>query len=290
MTGLISSIWQTISRWLAGCLTNCSLTTLQDLFNQTFGSQIDVTTDHDIVLDSLVLLISKSASTELFLHGTVSVDGHEAADAAITIGSGKISFEGSLTQGFSVGKVQILEPALAINIYTNKTSENGSGFDVEFTGGIIVAEEHHFDVGIYLSKTSEQSVEYAVYGRYDGDFYMHNLVPLLKETDFLCDVRMRELAVCVTNMDDPSRVIKATPPGYNIKRGLTIYAEVQVPVLEKVLGMGEGTQLVLCASYRPPTSGGDGSSFKMSIQIPNKNVVSILLQTQLRQYGEKEVS
>jgi hypothetical protein len=224
-----------------------------------------------------VLIVSKSTTTQLSLYGAVSVDGHEAAEAVIEIGGGCIAFEGNITKGFSVGNVDIHEPALAMNIYASKSTETGRGFEVQFSGKITVTEKHHFDVAVYLSKPSGKAVEYAVYGAYDGEFYLHNLMSILKETDLLRSVRMRKLAVCVSNMENPGALVKSRPPGYDITTGLTLYAEVDLPVLKDVLGLKQTASFIVCASYRPPTEGGDGSGVKISIRVPDANVVSISL-------------
>ncbi|KPM37506.1 hypothetical protein AK830_g9050 [Neonectria ditissima] len=256
---------------VSGYLTDCSLTTLKQLYNQTFGGDVDVTTEHDIVLSSLVLIVSKSTTSQLSLYGAVSVDGHRAAQALIEIGAGCIGFEGYLEAGFSVGNVDVLEPALAVSVHTSKSTETSRGFEVQFSGRVIVADKHSFDVAVYLSKTSGK-VEYTVYGAYDGEFYLHDLMGILKESDLLRDIRMRKLAVCVSNMRNPGLLVKSRPPGYDITTGLTVYAEVDLPVLEDVLGLKRSTSFLVCAAYRPPS---EGSSVKIGIRVPDVNAFTI---------------
>jgi len=252
---------------VADYLDNCSLTTLKQLYNQTFG------TDIEIVLDSLVLIVSKKNGISLY--GAVSVNKHSAAEASISIGGGCIEFEGSLTKGFSVGSVTIEQPELAVSIYTS--SSDGRGFEIQFSGKISITDKHRFNVLVHLSKMSGKDLEYTVYGAYDGAFYLHDLNSCFKNTDLLRDVAMRKLAVCVSNMENPAALIKTKPPGYDITRGLTLYSEVELPVISDVLGVAKGTPLVVCASYRPPTEGGDGSKFQISIRIPSGDIVSELL-------------
>ena len=89
-----------------------------------------------------MLIVSKSTTAQLTLYGSVTVDGHEAAEAFIHIGGGCITFEGNLSKGFSVGPVDVLEPALAVNIHTSKSTETGRGFEVQFSGKVTVVYPH----------------------------------------------------------------------------------------------------------------------------------------------------
>lgn len=256
---------------VAGYLDGCSLTTLKQLYNQIFGAEVDVKTDHDIVLSSLVLVVSKSTTAHVTLFGTVSVDGHSAAETLIEIGGGLISFKGRLDRGFSVGTVDIIEPALVITIHTSKSGEVSRGFEVQFSGSVAVAEKHRFDVAVYLSKADGGKVEYAVYGGYKGELCLHDLMSVLDETDLLRDVKMHQIAACVSNMENPGAVVKFRPPGYEIGKGLTVYAEVDLPMLKDVLGLGDNTTFVVCAAIGPPSEKGN---VKISIRVPDVNAVS----------------
>lgn len=229
-----------------------------------------MTTEHNIVLDELVLIVSKS--TGVSLYGKVSVDEHVAGEAGIHLGRGSIDFEGLITGNVSVGDIKIEEPALAFSIYTSNTSA-GRGFYVKFSGVVSVTDKHRFDVLVYLNKRDGSDLEYTLYGSYDGAFYLHDLMDSLKNTDLLRDIGMRKLAICASNMDNPGAMIKTKPPGYTVGRGLTVYAEIDLPAVSNLLNVDKGNQFIVCAMYRPPTAG-DGSKFKISIRIPNDKIVS----------------
>jgi hypothetical protein len=222
-------------------------------------------------LSDLVLIVSKT--TGVSLYGRVTVDGHVAAEASIFIGGGSIRFEGAITGELSVGGVKVEDPALAISIYTNKNS-GGSGFEVQFSGTVTVNDRHRFDVLVYLNKRSGKDIEYTLYGSYDGEFYLHNLMDSLKDSDLLRDVGMRRLAICASNIDDPGAMIKTKPPGYDIGRGLTIYAEVLLPAISGILNVNKGTPFLVAASYRPASGLGGGSKFHISMQVPQDDIVS----------------
>ena len=256
---------------VAGCLTDCSLETLKQLYKQTYKTDIDMATEHEIVLDSLVLILSKE--TGISLYGSVSIDGHVAAEAGIFIGGGSIDFEGFLTSDLSVGSVTIGQPALALSIYTSSSSD-GSGFEVKFSGTVSVTDKHRIDVLVYVKKTSNRDLEYTLYGSYDGTFYLHDLVDVLKTTDLLRNISMRKLVVCASNMENPAVNIKTKPPGYEIGRGLTVYAEIDLPAISSVLNVDKSLPFMVCASYRPANDVGDGSKFQISIQIPKDDIVS----------------
>ena len=256
---------------VAGYLTDCSLTTLKQLYNQIFKTDIDVTTDHSIVLDSLVLIVSKNSGISLY--GKVSVDGHVAAEAGISIGGGSIDFAGYLTGDLPIGSIKIEEPALAVSIYTSSGGD-GRGFEVQFSGTVAVTDKHRIDVLVYVKKRSDSSLEYTVYGSYEGQFYLHDLIDSLKSTELLRDVEMRNLAICVSNLDDPAAVIKTKPPGYHIGRGLTVYAEINLPAINSILGVSGNIPFVVKALYRPANDLGDGAKFAISIQIPKDDIVS----------------
>jgi hypothetical protein len=258
---------------VAGYLTDCDLDTLKQLYKQSFKTDIDVTTKHEIVLEELVLILSKS--TGVTLYGKVSVNGHVAVEASIHLGDGAIAFEGAITGDITIGDVKIEDPALAISIYTSSAS-SGSGFEVCFSGGVSVTDKHHFDVLVYLTKRSGSDLEYTVYGAYNGAFYLHDLVDALKNTDLLRDVNMRKLAVCFSNMDSPAALIKTKPNEYIIGRGLTVYAEIDLPAVSNLLNVDKSTKFIVSAMYRPPTGlAGDGSKFQISIRIPNEEVFKI---------------
>lgn len=257
---------------MAGYLAECSLTTLKQLYNQIFNADIDVNTEHEIVISSMVLIVSKSSGVTLY--GSVSVDKHEAAKAFIHIGAGAIEFEGSLTGNLSVGHVTIEEPSLAIAVHTSGHAA-GSGFKVKFAGRVSISDRHKAEVFIYLEKNKSKPLDYTVYGACEGEMCLHDLLSVLGETDLLRDVKMRRIAVCVSSLDSPATQISGRPTSYVIGRGLAVYAEVSVPVVGKVLGVDGNKSFVVCASYRPPDSGGGGSKVDISIRIPDQNVVNI---------------
>lgn len=124
---------------MAGYLAECSLTTLKQLYNQIFNADIDVNTEHENVISSMVLIVSKSSGVTLY--GSLSVDKHEAAKAFIHIGAGAIKFEGSLTGNLSVGHFTIEEPSLAIAIHTSGLAA-GSGFKFKFAGRVSISDKH----------------------------------------------------------------------------------------------------------------------------------------------------
>ncbi|KAM7219209.1 hypothetical protein V8F06_005378 [Rhypophila decipiens] len=257
---------------VAGYLEECNLTTLKQLYNQTFDAGIDVTTEHNVVISSMVLIVSKSSGVTLY--GAVSVDGHEAAEAFVHIGAGAIEFEGSLTGSLSVGPVAIEQPSLAMAIYTSRHC-HGGGFMVKFAGKVSISDKHKAEVFVYLERSKGKPLDYTVYGAYEGELCLHDLLSVLGETDLLRDVKMRRVAVCVSSADRPAAQIAGKPTSYSIGKGLAVYAEVSLPVVSKVLSVDESRSFVVCASYRPPSAQGEGFKVDISICIPDQNAFKI---------------
>jgi hypothetical protein len=247
----------------------------------------------------MLLVVSRTrAGTRLVLRGAVSVDGHAAAEAAIVLGGGLVSFSGSISKPFGVGDARIERPALDVRIYTTSSSSSsqaqavgdgqgngkgdgkavgkaGRGIEVQFSGVVTLADKHRFDVAVYLSKRAGTPVEYTVYGAYKGALHIHDLTSALGETELLRGVCLKHIAVCVSTMQNPGAFVKDRPPGYEIGRGLTLYAKVQVPAVRDVLGLVDETTLLLCAAYKPATADGGSSELRLSLRVPGDDVVSL---------------
>jgi hypothetical protein len=189
---------------LTGTLSVCSLQTLKALYKDLFKRDLYVAATHEIEFSTLEFVVSNK---RVSLHGAVWIDGHFAAEAAITLGTEGIHINGSVSS-FKFGDVEIKNPALSITIR--------DGFNFQLSGRVQV-QSHTFDVSIYVAKSSVKDLEYTVYGSYQGEFYLRNVVRAL-EGSFL-DVSLKEVAVCFSNMDSPTISVAENLLRYPIKKG-----------------------------------------------------------------------
>jgi hypothetical protein len=262
---------------VAGYLEECTLATLKQLYNQRFNGDIDIHTDHEITISSMVLIMSKSSGVTLY--GAVSVHSHSAAEALIHIKPGTIEFEGNLSSTISFGPVTVEQPRLAMAIHTS-ASAGGSGFLVRFAGKVSISDTHKAEVLVYLERKTQDNtkqLDYTIYGLYEGDLCLHDLLSVLGDTDLLRDVKMRRIAVCASSVDSPVTQIAGKPSSYAIGKGLALYGEVSLPVVSTLLGVEENKSFVVCALYRPPEQLGGGSKVDIGIRIPDQNLVSTRL-------------
>lgn len=225
---------------IAGHLGDCSLATLSELYEDIFDSTLDLSTEHDIVIDDLDIAISRDhGEASIELYGAVSVNGHRAAEATIALSAGNIEISGGIAN-FSVSGVDVEDAGLDIRI-------DSSGFLVKFSGRVRVTDKHVFDVSVYLHKHKGRELEYTVYGAYDGEFYLHSLCSALKPT-FLGDVALKKVAVCVSNMDHPQVTVKENLLAFKIERGLQVYAEAEaIEAVSSVLKLSEPKPFIVCA-------------------------------------------
>jgi hypothetical protein len=262
---------------LSGFLYDCSLDTIKDLYKEIFKSTLDISTEHEIVFTELSFVLSSQEG--ITLCGAVSVDGHEAAEAPISISSSGIQITGSISE-FSILDVKVEKPSLDLSI--SKTT----GFSIQLSGRVSV-EKHKFDVSVYLHKQSGHDLEYTVFGCYQGEFYLHYLCDAIKDSP-LKDVYLKSVAVCFSNMDKPKLAIKENVMGYKIKRGMyedTLHALLTevgfqlcamtgpIESVKNILRLEEAKPFVLRAYYETQKSGTSGSKLGIEIQIPKTDFV-----------------
>ena len=167
---------------------------------------------------------------------------------------------------------------------------------VQLAATVVVEQKHKFDVSLYLNKNSGEQLEYTVYGAYQGDFQLRNLLGALEGT-FL-DVSLQEVAICASNMEKPEAQISQKLLAYDIKKGMFIevnrrisycsswaylfqhktgiqvYAKVaSIKAISDLLRLSEPPPLTVCAFYQPGGTGGD-SRFGINMILPTENVVS----------------
>ena len=221
----------------------------------------------------------------LLLRGAVTVDGHTSANASIALSSKGIHITGDV-QNLRIEYLPDIERAsLDINI-------NKEAIFVQLAATVVVERKHKFGVNLYLNKNSGEQLEYTVYGAYQGDFQLRNLLEALEGT-FL-DVSLQEVAICASNMETPQAQISQKLLAYDIKRGMFIeggycsswahifqheigiqvYAKVaSISAIGDLLRLSKPTPLTVCALYSPGEAGGD-SKFKINMILPTENAVS----------------
>lgn len=185
---------------------------LQHLYEDIFHTTISTATEHSITFSTLSFLVSKSSG--ITLSGAVTVNGHTAAQATIALSTAGIHITGSVEAVVIPGGLVTVESAeldLAIG---------RDNFLVKLAGSVTV-HELHFDVSVYLTKTSGSALEYTIYGAYKGDLYLRNIVHGLK--DSFLDVSLQKVAVVVSNMDTPLVEIKENVFAYEVKKGTVVH-------------------------------------------------------------------
>ncbi|KAF5964578.1 hypothetical protein FBULB1_12705 [Fusarium bulbicola] len=157
-TGLIllHRVYSKENKELVGIMESCSLDTLETIYRDLTGRAIDITTNHKVEFSSLLFKVSNKG---IILSGAVEIDEHTSADATITIGAHGIHISGSVSS-FTVGDVEIINPAISVTIL--------NGFNFQLSGRVKFADDHTFDVSVYVDKSSGESIEYTVYGAYRG--------------------------------------------------------------------------------------------------------------------------
>ncbi|KAF5618853.1 uncharacterized protein FTJAE_12120 [Fusarium tjaetaba] len=258
---LLRGVYSKENKELVGVLENCSLDTLKTIYKDLTGRAIDITTDHKVEFSSLLFKVSNQG---IVLHGAVEIDEHTSADATIIIGAQGIYISGSVS-GFTVGDVEIIDPAISITIL--------DGFNFQLSGRVKFTEEHTFDVSVYVNKSSGETIEYTVYGAYTGEFHTRNVLSVLKDT-FL-DVSLEQVAICFSNMENPQINIKENACQYPIRRGLQLYATTtHLKQVRDVLGLKDQKPLTICAYWSPGLNSLTGSSFGIDIIMDTTDVLT----------------
>ena len=268
-------------------MQNCTLETLRQIYEDIFNTNVATNTNHEILFSALEFMVSTRDG--LILRGAVTVDGHTSANASIALSSGGIHITGDV-EDLSIEYLPNIEHA-SLNININKEA-----VCVQLAATVVVEQKHKFDVSLYLNKNSGGQLEYTVYGAYQGDFQLRNLLGALEGT-FL-DVSLQEVAICASNMEKPEAQISQKLLAYDIKKG-TLYEEncrrgycssrahpfqyktgnqvyakaASIKAISDLLRLSEPTPLTVCAFYQPGGTGGNGR-FGINMILPTENVVS----------------
>jgi hypothetical protein len=81
----------------------------------------------------------------------------------------------------------------------------------------VKVKHHQFNVSVFLHKVSGKDLQYAIYGAYSGELWIHDIVDDARES--IIDVGLKDLAVCISNMDDPKVIIQDKVLAYELKKG-----------------------------------------------------------------------
>jgi hypothetical protein len=188
-------------------LGNCTLETLQQLYEEIFKTRVETKTSHEITFSMLSIVVS--TQNGVTLQGAVTVDGHTSATAVIALTTSGIHISGSIESFDVTDQVRLEFAALDLAI-------TSSSFDVQLSGQISVSHKHSVSVSVYLDKSRER-LEYAVYGSYQGDLHLRDLIEDV-EGSFL-DIGLQKIAVCASNMEEPKIHVKENILAYPIKQG-----------------------------------------------------------------------
>lgn len=194
---------------LACTLEKCTLKTLQDFYKKLFGTEVHIATDHEITFNQLSVEIS--TKTGLILKGSITIDNHSAETVSISLDKlNGITINGKLN-GFTVAdNVEILNPALNLTIGPTK-------LNLAISGKLIV-KNHQFTVSVYLNKVRGKNLQYTVYGAYSGELFVHDVMDGARGT--IIDVGLKDLAICVSNMDKPNVMVEDKVLSYTLQRGM----------------------------------------------------------------------
>lgn len=184
---------------------------LQHLYEDIFNTTIATKTEHTIVFSTLSFLISKSSG--ITLSGAVTIDGHTSAEATIELSTAGIHITGSVESVIIPGGHVTVESA-SLDLTISREE-----FIVKLAGCVTV-NEMTFEVALYLNKTSGSDLEYTLYGRYQGNLYLRNIVRSFEGT--FMDVSLQKVALIVSNMKTPVVEMKENVFAYPVTKGTDI--------------------------------------------------------------------
>lgn len=168
-----------------------------------FGESLsDVSGHHDIVFTTLRLRIGTGA---LSFEGSVTLNGHNATSATITLSSVGLEIKGSVgnvvLDKVIPGKEVTVENA-KMNVFIGPAGLTGRPYRVSLDGTVNVGDLA-FSVGIYFNKIPDQKSMVTVYGTLDkASLVLSEIAPALKGT-FL-DLELTNVALVASNEGQPS--------------------------------------------------------------------------------------
>ncbi|KAF4337443.1 hypothetical protein FBEOM_8672 [Fusarium beomiforme] len=238
---------------------NLTFNELGDIFKEFVGIDLEIF-DYNVTLNSMRLRISKAG---LELHGAVTIDNHTSAAATLVLSKDGIGITGL------IGDVQFEDAlikeaqfdvfiASKIDTKCARSSRLSIGGDVCFSGV-------ELKVGLFLDKSEDGNLKWAIYGEVEGDVSTSRLVPEVKNT-FL-DISLSRLALVASNHDAEAK----SYPGikYPIIRGFQFCAAIDgIHELEQLL-RGSVKGMVLRAMYHSTSN-----TFGLSIMLPAARTIT----------------